>query len=698
MQTDVAFLDNYKPEHASPTGLVPRGPNQTLLALPGMWEGKYWSYCLHAGVQRPNDGDGYAYAPLKGPDAQVIRHILQNQLNHPEIEEHKIQALIWAILARTRLSGAAPEIRATAQVLLSPDEIDRLNGGALGSIPPELLDKIISLLPPELRQAAKVNADLRKMLDNPVNASYEELERIAAPLGNLPAPVGSRKIPAGRWSYDDSQRLFVRYFPSGYSSTRIQFYAPEMFAVERDKSGRIGAIADRSGVRLEFTYKPEDGPAPIGSDPGVHVLAFASIRLTAPDRERPWETSTFALDGSGWVLTGTPNGNGRAAGADSVALQQRYDGAFELTQQVRKLGSSIHKRDADHALDEASLVELGEYAAALQAAHDTQGQGAPWLTRGIDLFYRAWMSEAASGARPRTASLTALAEFVEPPTYDPSGSAAQPGNTGRQRLAQSSHDNGCENGEEEKKLAEHSMHAISYGGLGVEVIFGEGHMPGPFWLPELIADEFILKRDMEMMARINRALAGCPATHSAHVSLAPQVSAPLAAPPLPPGAESAQALHELVNAWGPFSAQMAKAVASQEQYRTALAAGDKAAAGLRARELTNYLRASGLEMLKASSTLSALSRRLRSEGWNPPVTLAGIRKYQEKLKANGFSKAELEGAKRLGMSDEDIKAEYAARLEPVTDWQDTTLLRLYDDAAAALQELGRLYAALPVAG
>lgn len=692
-QTDVAFLDNYSPEQASPAGLVPRGPNRTLLALPGMWEGRYWSYCLHAGVQRPSEGDGYAYAPLKGPDAQVIRHILQNQLNHPEIEEPKIQVLIWAILARTKLSEATPEIRETARVLLSPDEIDRLNGGALGKLPPELLNKIVAMLPPELRQAAKVNADLRELLNNPVNASYEQIERIAAPLGNFPAPAGSREIAVGRWSYDDSQRLFVRYFPSGYSSTRIQFYAPEQFTVERDQSGRIGAIADRSGTRLEFTYKPEDSSTSMAGDPAVHVRVFASIRLTAPDRERPWEASTFSLDGSGWALTGVPNGNGRSAGVESAALQQRYDGAFDLTRQIRRLGTSIHQRDATHALDEASLVELGEYAAALQAVHDAQPQGAPWLARGIDLFYRAWMSRAASGVHVATASLTAPPHSANLPTYDPSPSV--PGNTGRQRLAQSSNDNGGENGADRTERAKHFIDAIAEGSSAIELALEGTLAPYELQLQMLLG---LLGWDLDAGRRASDGLAGRPSKKTPHVNVAPLPSVPLAVTAQLPSAANVQPLQELVDAWTRFNAQMAKAAASQQQYRSALAAGNEATAGLRARELTNNLRATGLEMLQASSKLSVLSRRLQSEGWDRPVTLAAIRKYKEALKANGFSKAELEAAKTLGMSDEAIKAAYAARLQPVTDWQDTTLLRLYDQTAEALQELGRLYAALPVAG
>jgi hypothetical protein len=700
-QTDVAFLDNYQPQQSSLTGLVPRGPNQALLALPGLWEGQYWSYCLHAGVHRPGEGDGYVYAPLKGPDEQVIRHILQNQLTHPEVQREKIQALIWAILARTKMSDASPDIRATAQALLSPQEIDRLNGGALGKLPPALFDKIVSMLPPELRQAARVNADLRGLIANPVDASYEQLERIGAPIGDFPAPAGSREIPAGRWSYDDSQRVFVRYFPTGYSSTRLQFYAPEKFTVERDQSGRIGAISDLGGTRLEITYKPEDSTASIAGDPAVHARAFASIRLTAPNTERPWETNTFSLDGTGWVLTGVPSGSGRASVSQAAAMQQRYDGTVDLTRQVRKLGATVHKRDADQALDEESLVEFGEYAVAMQAAYDARRQDAPWLTRGTELFYRAWMSNAAANRRAPAgafAAHTQLAEFPEP-SFDPSGSAAQPGNTGKQRLAQSGRDNHCENGAEKKEQTEFWTESLSFGDEGIEILFGEGHMPSPLWLPGMILDEAILGPNIDLGLRAMRALAGCPVTPAAHLRIASsQVTVPRVAPSQLPSEASAKALHELVAAWGRYSAQMKKAAASQEQYRAALAAGDKAAAGVLARELTNNLRASGVEMLQTSAKLSAVSKQLRREGLDPAVTLEGIRKYQEQLKANGIPKEQLEAVKKSGLSDEDIKAWYARRLEPVTNWEDTTLLRLYDQTAAAMQELGRMYAALPAAG
>jgi hypothetical protein len=695
-QTDVAFLDNYKPQQAGRTSLVPRGPDQTLLALPGLWEGEYWSYCLHAGVRRPGEGDGYAYAPLKGPDAQVIRHILQNQLAHPEIEQYKIQMLIWAILARTRLADTSPGIRATAKALLSQEEIDRLNGGALGKIPPELLEQIIAMLPAELRRAAKVNADLRGLLANPANASYAEIERIAAPLGDLPAPGGSRQIPSGRWSYDDSQRVFVRYFPNGYSLTRMQFYAAEKFTVERDPSGRISAIGDGGGARVEITYQPGNGAVSIDGDPGVHVSAFASIRLTAPDPERPWETRTFSLEGSGWALTGMPNGNGKATGADAAAMQQRYDGALDLERQVKKLAAAVHKRDKDQALDEESLVELGEYAVAMQAVYDAQRQGAPWVTRAADLFYRAWMSDAASGSRATKGSFAAHASPPQLAMFDPSGSAAQPGKAGMQRLAQSPRDNQCEGFETQKKLVEFYTKFLSWGATAYEIL-KERKLP-PSWLQEKSYEQFQLDADIDRGFRMTKALAGCPSSASAHLNMAPQVNGPLVVPAQPPSAQSAQsakAFHELAGAWQRLSSQLQKAVASQEQYRSALAAGDKVAAGARARELTGNLRASGVEMLQASARLSALSTQLRSEHWDVPLTLEGIRKYQENLKANGFPKDVLDAVKKHGMSDEDIQAVYTRRLQPLADWQDTTQLRLFDDAAAALQELGRLYAALP---
>src|SRR5205809_8008122 len=89
------------------------------------------SYCLHAGTQGLDAGDGYLYAPPKGPAEDAVMTIVRNSVNHPEIPQHDIQVLLWAIIARAKFEDLAPEMKATASRLLTPRQLAALNRSAL---------------------------------------------------------------------------------------------------------------------------------------------------------------------------------------------------------------------------------------------------------------------------------------------------------------------------------------------------------------------------------------------------------------------------------------------------------------------------------------------------------------------------------------------------------------------------------------
>ena len=103
--TEVPFLDDFNPKDMSLMTWLPRGSGgQFKLAHSGVFRFKSQSYCLHAGTYAPTEGDGYLYAPIAGPRAMIIKAILERTWNHPEIEQHNIQTLIWAILAHSKIS------------------------------------------------------------------------------------------------------------------------------------------------------------------------------------------------------------------------------------------------------------------------------------------------------------------------------------------------------------------------------------------------------------------------------------------------------------------------------------------------------------------------------------------------------------------------------------------------------------------
>jgi len=253
------------------------------------------SYCLHAGTHGPGRGKGYLYAPLKGSRQTIIQHILQHSVDHLNIGQVDIQMLIWAILSRTKIHDLQPKhLQMVAAQLLTPKEISVLNGGALGWIPSETLNAISAKLPPPARRVLEAENILRQKLTQ-AGRSFEEIEHIAVLSGD-PPPNG-QEIPEGRWSQHPNG-FYVRYFPSGFSRTRIQIYVPgsgnlkhvsdtrDSFRSvtylaanyeaglhtgsdlgEYDPSGDVAVPGNTESQRLSLSSRPADGGA-VGPPPG----------------------------------------------------------------------------------------------------------------------------------------------------------------------------------------------------------------------------------------------------------------------------------------------------------------------------------------------------------------------------------------------------------------------------------------------
>ena len=222
----VPSLDSFHPSVFSPLDQMPRYQDGSFFILPGVYEFESQSYCLHTGTYGPQKGGpGYVFAPLKGTKSEVIRHILQRSVQHPEINQQSIQILIWAILARNKMNDLTPEIRHTAATLLTKDELSQLDKGALSDISQELIRQAIAHLPAPAQQVLITNAQLRSLLTE-AGSTYQEIERIAVLTGSAPASSIVREIPEGRWS-KHPDGYYIRFFFSGYWQTRIEVYVPE---------------------------------------------------------------------------------------------------------------------------------------------------------------------------------------------------------------------------------------------------------------------------------------------------------------------------------------------------------------------------------------------------------------------------------------------------------------------------------------
>src|SRR5687767_9478388 len=247
-----ASKDGFTPSETGRSLMVlQRTPNGGFVLQPGYYTLQVQSYCLKAGTHGPGEGDGYLYAPPKGPAEDAVISVVRNSVQHPEIEQHDVQALLWAIIARAKFEDLQAELKATASRLLTPRQLAGLNRSALDVLSGNALTDALGGVPEPLRQIAQAEAQLRQMLTTP-GASFAEMERVAVLSGNAPLGPGSRDVPSGRWSMHPDG-YYVRYLPSGYSSTRVEIWVPQgspSVGKEYDPAAHIAVPGNTARQRL----------------------------------------------------------------------------------------------------------------------------------------------------------------------------------------------------------------------------------------------------------------------------------------------------------------------------------------------------------------------------------------------------------------------------------------------------------------
>jgi hypothetical protein len=249
-----SFLDGYTP-HAREAAAA-QMDESGLTVTTGFYNIRVQSYCLHAGTYRPkSSGNGYVLAPLQGPKAEVIKHILTKSYTATDLNQQDIQSLIWAILSGAKFSKLSRTDREVARRFLSVQEIEKLDSGVLGPIPDEITNEILSRansrIPESYKRVAQSYSALKRKFES-ASASFEELERIAAP--EAPPEMNSGDvIKPGQWTLREGE-YFMRVMPSGYRETRIQIYRPLKSTVTYDSYGRVAEIDFNDGYKTKSEY------------------------------------------------------------------------------------------------------------------------------------------------------------------------------------------------------------------------------------------------------------------------------------------------------------------------------------------------------------------------------------------------------------------------------------------------------------
>ena len=250
--------DFFKLETAQPLYLLPKSTTGGFVLCAGYYEMTNKSYCLHAGTFAPSKGDGYMYAPTNGSKKEIVTAILKSGENHPEIDQHKIQILLWAIIAKTKFIDFSTEIKLTAITLLTKKQLTQLEDGALGFLPENIINQAKAKMPESVQTVFEAENNIRGLVTSG-NYTYQEMEKYAILAGFSPPRTD---YPSGIWTLHPDG-YYIRYIPSGYSITKVQIYVPKELIISLngksliyDATNDIACPANTGSQRLAQTNEP----------------------------------------------------------------------------------------------------------------------------------------------------------------------------------------------------------------------------------------------------------------------------------------------------------------------------------------------------------------------------------------------------------------------------------------------------------
>lgn len=226
---------------------MPQGPDGAYQLQPGFYELNNLSYCLKAGTHGPGQGDAYGLANLEGRMDDVVYAVIKrsqdvwrnkekmdvtqvqdrdNRGNIVEtafrITQRDVQVLLWAIIAKADFQNMQGRTKVVATMLLTPQQLVKLNGGAVKTVAKFADDKNLVQKPGIIETVERAEASIRALYQN-ANATYEDFERLAvlAGLANEPQAVNR-----GTW-FKHKNGYYVAYYPQSYSRTTTRVYVPE---------------------------------------------------------------------------------------------------------------------------------------------------------------------------------------------------------------------------------------------------------------------------------------------------------------------------------------------------------------------------------------------------------------------------------------------------------------------------------------
>jgi len=248
---DCNTVDIKQPEFASGKSFVSLcresfNKDTGYVLTPGYYQIQLKSFCLKAGTYAPSKGDGYLFAPLKGPKEEIINALVKNWYNHQDIPQEQVQSLVWAVIAKSSFKNLNTESKLVAARLLSKDQLLKLSKMGLDFIPADIMSKAKSNLPQPVQIALDAENKIRNFFSSS-SSSYAELERLAMISGVNPEKSA---IQYGTWGLHPDG-YWVAYEPHGYREMTVKIFVPEnLTSVSFIPSDQVAVPANTSSQRL----------------------------------------------------------------------------------------------------------------------------------------------------------------------------------------------------------------------------------------------------------------------------------------------------------------------------------------------------------------------------------------------------------------------------------------------------------------
>lgn len=248
---DCNTVDIKQPEFASGKNFVSLcresfNKDTGYVLTPGYYQIQLKSFCLKAGTYAPSKGDGYLFAPLKGPKEEIINALIKNWYNHQDIPQEQVQSLVWAVIAKSSFKNLNTESKLVAARLLSKDQLLKLSKMGLDFIPADIMSKAKSNLPQPVQIALDAENKIRNFFSSS-SSSYAELERLAMISGVNPEKSA---IQYGTWGLHPDG-YWVAYEPHGYREMTVKIFVPEnLTSVSFIPSDQVAVPANTSSQRL----------------------------------------------------------------------------------------------------------------------------------------------------------------------------------------------------------------------------------------------------------------------------------------------------------------------------------------------------------------------------------------------------------------------------------------------------------------